>query len=1157
MFRKLFLLTLVVFAIGSLNPVSAQDTRGTILGTVLDASGAVVPGAKVLVTKTDTGVTVNGVTNNTGEFNIPFLAAGTYRVSVQKAGFKTYSRQNIQLRISGSVALAVRLEVGSIAQVVSVQASTPLLETSTSTPGQVISEQRLANLPLQGGDAFEFVRLTAGVINLNNLITVGTGSPNGTSELSADGTPEWSAQFQIDGLDDTVNDTDQGHSRVAYIPPSDSIKEMKVEASPYDASVGHMLGPVLSVSTKSGTNAFHGTAYYWFHNSALDANDFFANLSGQSKPVYQQPRYGVTFGGPLTIPHVYNGRDKTFFFFAWEEDRVSDPATTSGQVSTVPTAAERMGDLSGLLNIGSQYQVYNPFTTAPIGNGRYQRAPISGNVISPGLLDPVGLKLLSLYPLPNQPGTVDGEDNYFYPDVRKTPDDSFMGRLDHSFSENNRFFLRINHYHFHIAKNQLGIPATIFTQDQINQGAVLDDVWVLSPTLVLNVRYGLTAAQFPEMRTTEGTNLTSLGFSSALASLVDPKLSTVPKVEVSPFTDLSTWSSGDGTNSYVSNDWVGDLTKQKGTHSIRFGADARFLRSFGNRYPESISPLLDFSNSYTRGPLDNSPAAPVGDQLAAMLMGIPGGEMVTPYTSSYILQNKYLGLYAQDDYRVKPKLTLNLGLRYELETPPTEKYNRLDAGFNFTAPNALTAQALANFAQNPVPGVPGFASAGGLTFVNQNDNGTSPYHTTNEFLPRIGLAWHITPNTVIRSGYGIYFASLGVATFAPSQTGFTQTTPIQASLNNGVTYVATLANPFPNGLIPALGAVGGINTAFGQSISFYNPNMKPPYSQRWSFGFQRELPGRFLLDASYIGDKVTHLSVTQSINNTPAQYLSTLPTRDQTTINYLSANFASPLNGLNPIFGTTLSRGSALEPFPEFGSLTVPEPIGNSSYNSLQLQLEKRFSQGYTVQAAYTHSKYMEETAFLNPTDPVPYRTISEMDRPNVFSVSGVLELPVGRGRHFLHELTGPVNAIIGNWQLSGSEVHQSGAPLSWGNIIFTGNIQDISLPANKQSAEEWFNVNAGFNTNSKQQLSDNIRTFPLMFSGIRAMGQTEFNFSLSKNYHVGEHLAVQFRADAFNAFNHPVFSAPNTSPTSSSFGRITSDQSQPREWQLALKLIF
>lgn len=1157
MSRTLLSVTLLVASVGLVNTVSGQDPRGTILGRVMDPSGATVPGANVVVTKTDTGVAVKSVTNDTGQFSVPFLNPGIYRITVDKPGFKTYSQMDVQLRVSESVDLPIRMEMGSASERVEVQASTPVLETDTSTPGQIIDERRLLDIPQKGGDAFDLVKLTPGVVNMTTLRTLKPDSPEGTSAISVDGSPQDSVQWQIDGLDDTANDENKGYSRVAYIPPSGAITELKLQASPYDASVGHVLGPVVSVSSKSGTNDFHGTLYYWFKNSALDATDFFLNKSGQTKPVYQDHRYGLTFGGPIAIPHVYRGRDKTFFFFAWEGNRYTSPATTAGQTSTVPTAAERAGDFSALLKLGPQYQIYNPFTTVPAGNGRYRRVPLAGNTIPASLLNPVGLKLASLYPLPNQPGTIDGQNNYFYPDVRRIQSDSFMGRLDHSFNENNRLFLRMNHYYFHIPKNALGVPASIFAQEQINQGAVLDDVWVLSPTLVVNLRYGLTAAEFPEQRATEGTNLTSLGFSPALANLVDPSLSTVPRVKVSPFSTLSNWSSGDGTNTYVSHNWLVDATKLHGTHTIRFGADVRLLKSFGNRFPAAISPDLNFPSSYTQGPLDNSPAAPVGDQLAAMLMGIPGGSMTTPYTNSYALQNSYMALYLQDDYKVTPKLTLNLGLRYELETPATERYNRLNAGFDLTAPNALTAQAMANLSKSPVPGVSGFSPTGGLTFVNQNGNGRSPYHASNEFLPRIGLAWQITPKTVLRSGYGIYFASLGVSMFTPFQTGFTQTTPIQASLDNGVTYVATLTNPFPSGLIPPSGASSGINTGFGQAISFYDPNTRPAYSQRWSFGIQRYLPGEFVLDVSYVGNRVTRLGVNQSINNTPAQYLSKSPVRDQATINYLTAQFHNPFYGLDPIFPATVSRATLLEPFPEFGDLTVPEPIGYSWYHSLQVRVERRFSRGLTVQGSYTHSKYMQATEFLNPTDTVPYRTLSDMDRPNVYALSSLWEIPVGNRRHFLNQLPGPVNAIIGGWQIDADTVHQSGAPLAWGNIIFSGNIHDISLPSSQRSADEWFNVNAGFNTKSSQQLADNIRTFPLRFSGIRAQGQTIWNLSLIRNYHIVERVSTQFRAEVYNVANHPVFAAPNTTPSSSAFGTITSDVSEPREWQFALKLIF
>ncbi|HLJ16587.1 MAG TPA: TonB-dependent receptor [Bryobacteraceae bacterium] len=1152
--------TLVVVGV-LLSPVAfGQDPRGSIGGRVVDQSDAVVVGAKVQVTNVQTGVSAPVQTNESGTFMVPFLLPGTYRVIAEMSGFKTYSQDNIELRVADVLDLTLRLEVGNTSDKVNVTAGAPLLETGNSTPGTVVDERRVLELPQKGGDAFELTHYVPGVTNLSTLRTFKPDSPEGTSQISVDGTAADQSQWQIDGINDTVNDENKGYGRVAFIPPDGAIVEFKMQANPYDASAGHMLGPVISVNTKSGANQLHGTMYYWFKNSALDANDFFVNKAGQSKPVYQDHRYGLTIGGPVFVPRIYNGHNKTFFFFAWEENRYTSPATTNGQTSTVPTAAERTGDFSALLALGSQYQIYNPYTTEPVANGRYQRQPLPGNIIPKSLLNPVGLNLVNLYPLPNQPGTLDGQSNYYYPDPRIQRSDSYMGRADHSFSDNNRFFVRLNHYHYHIPKNLMGVPATTFVEDQINQGIALDDVAVLSPSLVLNIRYGLTAAEFPEQRGTEGTSLTALGFSPALASLFDPRLSTVPRVAASPFTTLSNWSLGDGNTSAVSHNLIADATKLAGSHSIRFGLDARLLRTFANRYPAAIAPDLSFSSTYTQGPLDNSPSAPVGQQLAAMLMGIPGGSVTAPATNSYAIQDKYLGLYIQDDFRLTPKLTLNLGLRYEMEWPVTERFNRLVAGFASTTPNPIAAQAIANYAQNPIPELPvsAFSVPGGLTYVNHSGNGSSPYRANRgEWLPRVGLAWQITPETVLRTGYGVYFGSLGVDSFSPVQTGFSQTTPIQASLDNGVTYVASLTNPFPNGLIPPSGAAGGLATALGQSLQFFNPNMKPPYSQRWSFGIQRTLPGQFLLDVSYIGDRVTHIATTQQINNTPAQYLSTSPFRDQPTINFLTAQFPNPFFGLNSVYGSSISRGTLLEPYPEFGTISVLEPTGYSWYHSVQMRLEKRLSQGYTVQVGYTHSKYMQATEFLNTIDTVPYRTLSDMDRPNVFTITGLWELPYGRSRHFGSNLPSPVNAILGNWQLDMTEVHQSGAPLAWGNIIFTGNIGNIQLPDSQQSVDRWFNTDAGFNRSSAQQLANNIRTFPLRFDGIRADGQTGWNFSLIRNYHMYERMAMQFRAEVYNALNHPVFAAPSTSPTSSAFGTVTSPASEPRGWQFALKLVY
>jgi len=1145
----------VVFCLAVAAIGAAQDPRGTIAGTVMDASGAVVPGAEIRATRIDTGVEARGVTNDAGKFNIRFLLPGTYRLVAGKPGFKTSSRDNIELRVDDTLDITIRLEVGSITETVNVEAGTPLLETASSTIGQVVDGRRMLELPQKGGNPLELGRLAPGVVNMTNLRTMKTSSPDGTSTLCADGTGQYTALYNIDGVSDTTNDRGRGYARVAFIPPSAAITEFKMESIPYDASAGHVFGPVINMSTKGGTNKLHGSLYYWAKNSAFDASNFFDNKAGIAKPVSQDHRYGVSAGGPVVLPHLYNGHNKTFFFYSWEGNRWSAAANTT-QLVTVPTAAERVGDFSALLAVGSQYQIYNPYTTRATGTGRFQRDPFAGNVIPKNLLSTPGLNMAALWPLPNQRGTIDGQNNYFYPDVRKQSYDSHMVRMDQAFSPSNRLFFRLNHYTFTVPKDSLGVPATkeIFTQ--INRGAALDDVIVLGPSLVLNLRYGVTSADYPERRVTQGTDLAAMGFSPSLTKLIDSKLATVPRVKASGFATLSNWSDGDGTNNGLSHSWFADLTKLKGSHSFRFGVDIRLLRAFGERHPAVTSPDFSFANTYMKGPLDNATAAPIGQELAAMLAGVPAGNMTT--ATSYAVQDKYFGTYLQDDFKVTPKLTLNLGLRYEMNWPVTERFNRLVAGYDFSSPSPVEAQAKLNYAKSPIPELPAaaFSARGGLTWVSQNAR--SPYKGNNgELLPRIGLAYRFAPNTVLRTGYGIFFDNLGVDRLIPIQTGFAQATPIQATLDSGVSYIATVANPFPTGLLPPLGASGGLASNLGQAISVFDPNMKPAYSQRWSFGLQRVFLGHFLLDVSYVGNRSTHLPVTRQINATPAQYLSTLPTRDQKTIDSLTQTFPNPFSGTNSIYSSNISRANLLRPYPQFGDISIAQPVGYSWYHSLQVRGEKRFSQGYTLQAAYTLSKFMQATEFLNPTDPVPYRVISDMDRPHVFTLSGLWEIPVGRGRHFGAKLPSPANFVLGGWQLDAAVIRQAGSPLGFGNAIFNGDLHDIPLSKDQRSVDHWFNVNAGFERNSKLVLANNIRAFPLRFTGVRADGQAMWNFSLIKNFRVGERLNTQFRAEAYNAWNHASLDVPNTTPTSTAFGIITNTISEPRGFQFALKFTF
>jgi len=1150
--RYLCVAALLLLAVAA--PLSGQDPRGTMLGKVTDASGAVMPGVEIRVTNAQTGVTLTAVTNESGHYNIPFILPAVYKVTAEMPGFRGYAREGVQIRVSETVELNIQLEVGEISQTVNVTAETPVLDTAGASLGQVIDERRVLELPLFAGNPAELTMLAPGVMNATDMRIRKAGFNNAPSQMATDGNGQYNNEFQIDGVSNNFANGN-GTSRIAFSPPPTAVKEFKIQTNPYDASVGHTIGAVTNVLTASGTNEIHGEAHYWARNSALDAPTFFQNKNNQKPAVYQDHRYGASAGGPVYIPGLYNGKNRTFWYYAYEGNKWGSPQSGS---RTVPTAAERTGDFSALLALGSNYQIYDPATTQAEA-GKFRRQPFTGNIIPTNRLDAVSQKLLAMYPLPNATGQKDGRDNYFY-NLSATEDYYVhLVRIDHVFSENHRLFARIHYDWWEENKDHWFGDYSAIILNRINRGFALDDVYVLNPKMVLNVRYGITSQDFPERRVTRGFDLSSLGFSSTLVNLVDKELATVPHTSTSGFDDIGRWESGDGSDTSLTHSVSANVTRLQGNHNLKFGTDIRVYRGNHNRFPSSTSPDFTFNNSYTNGPLNTDAGAPIGQQLAAFVLGVPAGSMVR--SASWAMQEKYYGIYLHDDFKLSSKLTLNLGLRYEVETPLTERFDRLVAGFAFGQSNPIEAQAKANYAKNPIPELPAdqFKVLGGLTFVSTGDIGRSPYAgEKNNFQPRIGFAYQLLPKTILRGGYGMFYDTIGVNSNVGIQTGFSQSTPIQASLDSGLTYVATVANPLPNGLRAPVGAAGGLITNIGQDLTFYDYGLKQPYAQRWSLGIQQMLPWQFMLESTYVGNRGTRLGVTRNINVTPAKYLSTSPTRDQATIDFLAKSFTNPFKGIDPIFGANISRGSLLRPYPEFGNINVEQPIGYSIYHSMQNRIERRFGQGFTFQLAHTWSKLMEATEFLNATDPTPYYVIGGFDRTHRTAGSGIWEVPVGRGRQFGKSLPSVVNGIIGGWQVSGIYQTQSGAPLGFGNAIFTGNMKDVQLPNDQRTVQRWFNTDAGFEKASNKQLGSNIRTFPLRFGNVRGDDQVRWDFSFIKNFTVNERSRIEFRAETYNAFNQVSFSNPNTTPSNSAFGTVTGVVSPSgRSWQFALKAVF
>jgi hypothetical protein len=1136
----------------------AQDPRGGITGTLSDSSSAAIPNVTVRAVNSETGVAASAVSNGVGSYNLPFLAPGLYRVTAEVRGFKKYVRDKIEVRVGETVELLIRMEVGEITETVEVTATTPLLETTSASLGQVVDQRRILELPQRGGNAMELTLLTPGVVNATDMRLRKAMAPEATSQIATDGAGTYNNEFQIDGINNMAADRGRGYARIAYSPPIAAVREFRIQTTAYDASVGHTMGAVVNVSTASGTNELHGEVHYVLRHSALDAPNFFNNKSGTRLGVYQDHRSGLSIGGPLVLPRLYNGRNRTFWFYVFEDNRFGVPRQNT---STVPSASERMGDFSELLHIpgGSAYQIYDPATTTPAPGGRFSRLPFAGNVIPRSSLDRVGLNLIALYPLPNQPGTVDGRNNFFLSNKAIQKTSQQLLRLDHTFSESHRAFLRLQYDFWKENKNDVwGTNIQGLFSNRPNRGIALDDVVVLTPTMVLNLRYGLTSTKWWEFRRTRGYDLASLGFSPSLLSLTDKNASPIPRVQVGAYTALSNWENGDGTNSSLTHSFTGNVVRLQGKHSMRFGAEYRLDRGFNDRHPIGLVPDYSFGTTYTRGPLDNSAASSIGQDLASLLLGIPGGTM--DVSASSAIQDNFFGLYFQDDIKLTSRLNVNVGLRWEYESPITERYDRLVAGFDFASPNPIEPQSRLNYAQNPIPEIlpADFRVPGGLTWVSQGATGRSPFmNEKNIWMPRIGFTWQVNRATILRGGYGMYYTVHGIYTIVPIQTGFSQSTPIQASLDSGLTFVATTANPFPNNLLQPAGPAGGLKTNLNQGITVHNADRKRAYSQRWSFGVQRMLPAEFLLDASYVASRGTRLMVTRGYNSTPARYLSNSPVRDQATIDYLSASFLSPFYGIDPIYTRNISRQNLLRPYPEFGAISGDEPAGYSWYHSLQVRAEKRFSYGYTLQLAYTFSKLMEATEFLNATDPMPYETISALDRPHRIAASGIWEIPFGRGRRFGASWPRVTDAVLGGWQLGAVVSRQSGSPLGFGNALFMGEIKDIPLPGGQRDVDRWFNTEAGFNKNTRDQLASNIRAFPLRFSNVRSDNQNSWDFSIVKRFWLSERTVVQFRADVYNGWNQTNFANPNTTPTNSAFGRITATAGDARNWQLGLKVSF
>src|SRR5215203_3424343 len=729
---------------------AAQDFRGGIVGRVSDESGGLLPGVTITVTNRETNVSNNTVTNETGDYTLLYLTPGSYRVGAELQGFKKLNRENLEVRVGDRLQIDFKMEVGGVSEVVNVAADTPLLETRTGSAGMVIDEKRISLMPLSDGNPFVLARLAPGVAYHGDLKFSRPFDNGGTSDFTADGGPGRN-EFTLDGSPNMANGR-----RVAFVPPANAVQEFKVETATFDAQQGHTAGATVNVTLKSGTNKIKGDGYYHYRDEALSANDFFLDRAGRPKDDTSYKRYGFSAGGPATLGSFYDGRDKTFFFtaFEWLYDTFPEP----GQF-TVPTEAQRNGDFSALLSQG--IVIYDPNTAVRRADGRIERQPFPGNIIPTGRISPIAREILKYYPMPNQAGTATGLNNFITSNPRGDDFYSMNYRVDHVLTDKQRFFVRYSRNNRVENRNNWtgevnGIRPIGNFLYRINDAANIDHVWSISNTSLLNIRGSWSRFQEPSIRQHQGIfNPADLGFPAAATQYFGSNLY-FPQINFDDgsFSDIGESFSG-GTNASI---WSVQPTWTliRGAHSFRSGADLR-------RYFENSSPSVHSAGRYDLGrgavltrQLDNSPSAAIGQDLAALMLGYPSGGLIDRSTDRFNQVN-YGGVFLQDDWKVNSKLTLNLGLRWEFEGAPTERSNRNVRGWDPEAQLAITSAAQAAYAANPIPEVApsAFRVRGGLAFASDDNRGL--YNPDmNNFQPRLGFAYQANQKTVVRGGWAIY-----------------------------------------------------------------------------------------------------------------------------------------------------------------------------------------------------------------------------------------------------------------------------------------------------------------------------------------------------------------------------------------------------------------
>jgi hypothetical protein len=1156
----------------------AQDTRATLSGTVTDPTDSAVAGAAVKLTNVNTGVSFTGVTNNSGQYRFLFVIPGTYTLNVAMAGFRNFEYESIVLQVSQAAVVDVPLQLGTTSETVTVESNAALLDTEKSDRGVIIDKTQITDLPLNVRNPIMLTALSPGITHTSGTAHLNPFSNSGISSWSVNGGLNNNTEFIMDGA---PNNAYSGReNRIAYVPPADAVEEFKVMTTVYDAQYGRTGGGIINVSSKSGTNRYHGTAYEFLKRPWLNANTFSNNAKGLERQNTGLDQWGFTIGGPVRIPKLYNGRDKTFFYFSGEayHENLHFP---NESITSVPTVAQKSGDFSRTLdNSGRLMPIYDPLTGRQEG-ANWVRDPFPGNRIPSNRINPSAAKIVSLYPDPNSttPGSPDWQNNFVLSPNRGFFDfHNYNARVDHNFSARHRLYGRWGwnrHESFRIKNAIPGIGADHQTGGKTNNGITIDWVSTVNSSTVFNLRSSLTRWQEDLPGFDHQFSPTQWGWPESLAralpvqaeggtrnfptkmlfvqdSMSRPSGGRPPYISVNSYGFL-------GSNSFLFEptnvfSLAPNVALVRGRHTIKAGLDYRVTR-FTQQQPNYAASRLDFDRGFTRQNYLVQDALS-GNAIASLLLGFPASGRIDNNVFPYY-QTQYVAPWIQDDFKVSRRLTLNFGLRWDMNMAPTERFNRANRDFFADQVNPISNKVDKTM-------FPNFQVKGGIGFAGVNGLPRSPYDSDFRTLqPRIGAAYQINSKTVMRTGYGLFFT-------APISRGFTNgfsiETPYVASLDAGRTPANNVSNPFPQGVLQPPGSSLGMETFLGQSPSFSNTAFRTPRVHQFSFGFQRQLPFGMTVDASYVGSRTRKAAVDKPFNELPVEALALGAT-------VLNQSVPNPFQGLINAGGlgaATVPRQQLLRPYPQFTSFNMADRNeGSMWYNSLQVSLEKRYSHGLSFIAAYTLSKNIEALSYLNGQDPAPTRTLTSWDRPHRLTIAPMYELPFGPGRQFLNGNHKVWSRLAGGWQTVVTSTFTSGAPMSipgnvyllgdprlenptWDRLFKTGVIDVNGTVRNVLPGEQpVFQVRPPFT----------LRTTPLRYGNLRNQWGTTFDFSVLKKVVVTERVRAQFRVEAFNVFNTPIFSSnPDLTPTSVNFGKIFRDNGQsnaPRIVQFGFRTEF